>query len=197
MFGGTKSPRPVDMLTGKKHPEAYIYTVDPGWYQVLLVNNNKKGRKTVTVPISGDMASTGSLGLDPKSAYHAFDFWSQSYVGRISGNGRLSMDLRGGEVAMVSLRRVQKHPQVLSTNRHIMQGMMECHGVKWDARRKVLSGSVDVVGGEDFVLTIGCNGLSVKGCEGAEVRPRRGRKGIVDLIFSAGTNKRLRFKLRF
>ncbi|RMD81664.1 MAG: hypothetical protein D6820_04810, partial [Lentisphaerae bacterium] len=39
MFGGTQSPRPVDMLTGKRHPEVYLYTVADGWWQVVLVNN--------------------------------------------------------------------------------------------------------------------------------------------------------------
>lgn len=195
MFGGTRSPRPVDMLTGKKHPEVYAYEVQDGWHQVLLVNNNKSGRKTISVPLAGDRVSTGALGLDRKATWHAFDFWRQAYLGRLDGAGVLSVSLRGGEVAMISLRRVGKAPQVVSTNRHIMQGMMECHGIKWDSDRKALRGAVDVVGGEPFVLSVACNGKKPRHCKGAEIRKRPDEDGIMDLVFTSDTNKRMRFEL--
>ena len=72
---------------------------------------------------------------------------------------------------------------------------MECHGIKWDARKKVLSGSVDVVGGEELGLTIACNGWRPKACNGAVIRKRAHR--LVDLIFVSEKNKRMRFRLSF
>ena len=197
MFGGTKSPRPVDMLMSGKHPEVYAYDVTDDWHQVLLVNNNRRGRKVVSAPLSGDQTETGSLGLAMDASYHAFDFWSQSYLGQLKGDGTLSAELRAGEVALVSVRRVQDHPQPVSTNRHIMQGMMECHDVTWNARKKTLTGEVDVVGGEDFVLTIACNGMTPKGCDGATIRKRKGKKGLVDVVFSSDENRRQKFTLKF
>lgn len=197
VLGGTKSPRPVDMLTGGAHPEVYVYDVSPAWSQVLLVNNNKRGKKNISAPLSGDQAETGSLGLEPHETYHAFEFWQQRYLGQIKGNKALSLELRAGEVAMVSVRKVEDHPQPISTNRHIMQGMMECHGVRWSAKQKVLSGSVDVVGGEEFILTIACNGAQPTTCEGATVRRRTGNTGIVDLAFSTRKSCKSRFALHF
>lgn len=195
MLGGTKSPRPVDLLTGGQHPSVYVYNVTDGWQQVLLINNNKSGRKTVSAPLSGDQAETGSLGLDRQSSYHAFDFWSQKYIGILKGAASLSRALRGGEVAMVSVRKVETHPQAVSTNRHILQGMMECHDVRWSEKTKELRGRVDVIGGEEFILTIACNGWSVAACSGAELRKRD--RGLVDLAFTSEQNRTTAFSLRF
>ena len=197
MLDGTVSPRPVDMLLAKDHPEVYVYAVTDTWSQVLLVNNNKRGSKVISAPISGDQAATGSLGLDADSAYHVFDFWSQSYVGRFKGTESVSMKLRAGEVAMLSVHQVMNHPQMVSTNRHIMQGMMECHHLEWDARKKTLSGTVDVIGGEDFILTVACNGSTPKKCHGAAIRERSGENGLIDLIFSHPTNTSQSFDLEF
>jgi hypothetical protein len=196
MLGGTQSPRPVDMLTGGAHPSFYVYNVADSWAQVMLINN-MKGTRLLAAPLSGDQAETGSLGLDPLSRYHAFEFWSQRYLGVLKGTDRLSLKLRGGEAAMVSLRKVEAHPQVVSTNRHIMQGMMECHGISWSAKRRALTGRVDVVGGEDFVLTVACNGLAPERCEGAVLRKRKEARGLVDLVFTADVNTEKRFVLTF
>lgn len=195
MLGGEKSPRPADMLTGGPHPSVYVYSVTDDWHQVLLINNNKSGRKTISAPISGSQAETGSLGLDRKASYHAFDFWSNKYLGIIRGSGNLAIELRGGESAMVSVRKVEKHPQVVSTNRHIMQGMMECHGVKWNDKSRTLTGRVDVVGGEEFVLTVACNSWKPLGCRGAEIRRREEDPGLVDLVFRKEVNTEARFTL--
>lgn len=195
MLGGEKSPRPVDLLTGGAHPAVYLYSVTEDWHQVLLVNNSKSGRKTISAPLSGNHVETGSLGLDRDARYHAFDFWSQTYLGILKGSATLSVELRGGEVAMVSVRKVEAHPQVLSTNRHIMQGMMECHDIRWSGKANVLSGKVDVVGGEEFVLVLAGNGRKVTGCEGAEVRSRDG--GLIELVFNAAVNKALPFRVTF
>ncbi|MDT8390823.1 MAG: hypothetical protein RRC34_09990 [Lentisphaeria bacterium] len=197
MLGGTTSPRPVDMLLDKAHPEVYVYTVTNDWCQVLLVNNNKRGSKVISAPISGDQAATGSLGLDAGASYHVFDFWNQAYVGLFKGTGSVSMKLRAGEVAMLSVRQVMDHPQAVSTNRHIMQGMMECHDITWNPQEKALTGAVDVIGGEEFILTIAGNGLTPKHCDNAVIQKRVGEKGLIDLMFSNPENTSQSFELRF
>ncbi len=195
ILGGTQSPRPVDMLTGSEHPSVYAYRVTDDWLQVMLINNGGRAR-VVAAPLSGDQAETGSLGLEHDARYYAFDFWSQSYLGLLDGKAGLSLQLRGGEAAMVSVRKKQDHPQVISTNRHMMQGMMECHGVKWNTRTKTLSGRVDVVGGEDFVLTVACNGFVPKTCQGATVVARDDDASLVDLVFHRAGNTTVRFALQ-
>lgn len=197
MLTGTTSPRPVDMLLDKPHPEVYVYAVAGGWHQVLLINNNKRGSKRIHAPLSGDQPTTGSLGLDPEQSYHAFEFWTQAYLGKLDGTHTLSMDLRSGEVAMIAVRRAEPHPQILSTNRHMMQGMIECHNITWNARGRSLTGAVDVIGEEPFILTIACNGYTPAKCKGAELRRRTGTQAWVELVFESAVNKRKAFNLSF
>lgn len=74
-------------------PEVYVYDLTPEWVQVILINNDKKKEKTISAPLSGDQAETGSLGLDNNKSYYAFDFWNQKFIGRLMGNGKLISDI--------------------------------------------------------------------------------------------------------
>src|SRR6185295_1046312 len=47
-----------------------------------------------------------------------------------------------------------EHPQLLSTSRHITQGIVDVLEEKWDARKKTLSGRSKVVGGDAYQLRI-------------------------------------------
>ena len=58
-----------------------------------------------------------------------------------------------------------------------------------------LTGKVDAVAGEAFVLTIACNGRTPVSCDGATLRKRE--RGLIDLVFSSDKNARLAFRLRF
>ena len=92
----------------------------------------------------------------------------------ISGTTGFSAGCRGkavfrhslapGEARMISVHAVEKRPQWLSTNRHIMQGYVDL--VKkpvWDPDRKTLSATSRVVGGEAYRVTIALNGYEVEG----------------------------------
>jgi len=72
---------------------------------------------------------------------------------------------------------------------------MECHDVVWDAGTKTLTGKVDVIGGEDLVLTLACNGMTPKACRGAAIRKRKGEKGLIDLVVVSDRNQRKGFSL--
>ena len=59
---------------------------------------------------------------------------------------------------MYSIRKVQSHPQVLSTNRHVLQGVLDMSDVLWDNATKTLSAVSAVVGGEPYRIIIAANG---------------------------------------
>jgi hypothetical protein len=59
---------------------------------------------------------------------------------------------------MISVRKVQDNPQVISTNRHILQGWMELKDVTWNAKSRNLTGTASVIGGEPFVIVVANNG---------------------------------------
>jgi hypothetical protein len=155
---GTRSFRPVDMLLdGRVDPSVYVYQVDGDWSQLILCNNHDK-EFTVTTPISGDQADTGSLGHAADGSYYLYDFWNDGFVGEFKGGESISRTLKPHQALTYSLHRKQQRPQFLSTNRHILQGVMDLDEVVWDGNTSSYAGVANVVGGEEFVITLANNG---------------------------------------
>jgi len=154
---GTQSFRPVDMLVeGREDPSVYVYQINPDWSQVILCNNHDR-QHFVTAPISGDQADTGSLGHDRDASYYLYDFWNDEFLGEWQGDGSIERPLKPHQALTYSLHRKQDHPQFLSTNRHIMQGLLDLDEVMWDPNTLTYSGTARVVGGEPFVITLANN----------------------------------------
>jgi len=150
-----RSARPVDAFTHTGWPRVYDFAVTPDWHQVTLFNNTLPTREeTITVPLTGDTAD-GALGLDPGQEYYVYDFWNDCFVGKLKGAEMLKQTLRPGEARMLTIRKVEKNPQVISTNRHLMQGHLDLDDVKWDGRR--LTGRARVAAGEPFRIVIALN----------------------------------------
>ena len=113
-----KSARPIDVFVHEGHPRVYDFAVTPDWHQVTLYNNTLPTREEIiAVPLAGD-AADGALGLDRDAEYHVYDFWNDAFAGTVKGAGTLTQTLRPGEARMLSIRKVRKHPQVLSSTRH-------------------------------------------------------------------------------
>jgi hypothetical protein len=112
---------------------------------------------TIGVNLAGNTAF-GALGLDANRQYYVYDFWNNNFVGKIDGNKRLEQTLRPGEARMMSVHEVESNPQVISTDRHLMQGYADLLGVKWDPQTKILNGVCNVVGGEPYRAIIATNG---------------------------------------
>lgn len=150
-----RSARPLDAFVHDGWPRVYDFAVTPDWHQVTLFNNTLPTREeTIAVPLAGDTAD-GALGLDPEAEYYVYDFWNDAFVGTVKGSGTLKQTLRPGEARMLSVRKVLKNPQVLSCNRHIMQGYGELLDVKWE--NNSLRGKAKVVGGEPMKIVIALN----------------------------------------
>ena len=153
-----RTARPVDLLlpSAAACPRVYQFQVTPDWCQVTLFNPDMAAPATVSAPLSGDAAQTGALGLDPNAEYHAYDFWNNRLAGRFKGTDTLSQALAPGEARMLSLRKVTPHPQVISSDRHLMQGMLELSDVRWETG--ALSGKAKLVSGEPLRIVIANNG---------------------------------------
>ena len=150
--------RPLDAFTGVKDPQVYDLELAPDWHQVALFNSGKTSA-TIAVPLTGDRVATGALGLDPSASWYVYDFWSDQLVGRLGADARIERRLDPLHCAMLSVRRVQPHPQVLSTDRHVLQGWVELSDVAWDANTRTLSGSAKLIGKEPMHIVIAGNGL--------------------------------------
>ena len=156
LLKGTRSFRPTDMLaSAPADPSIYLYANDTNAAQLVLTNNHNEPR-TISALLSGDPSDTGSLGLDPTATYYLHDFWNDEFLGEISGNGTISRPLKPHQSLVYALRRKLDHPQILSTNRHIMQGLLD--PVTWNPATLTLSGSTRVVAHEPVVLLLTGNG---------------------------------------
>jgi hypothetical protein len=149
--------RPLDAFTGVTDPQVYDLELTPDWHQVALFNTSNKAG-SVAVALSGDRVSAGAIGLDPATSYYVYDFWSDTLVGKFPGTARIEQRLGPSHCAMLSIRKVQSNPQVLSTDRHVLQGWVDLADVKWDAATKTLSGVAKVIGGEPFRIVLAGNG---------------------------------------
>lgn len=92
------------------------------------------------------------LDLDPKMEYVAFDYWANKFIPSVKGS--LQITLPRESCAVLAVRPVANHPQVISTSRHVTQGMVDVSEEKWDDATKTLSGRSKVVAGEAYELRI-------------------------------------------
>ena len=193
-----KAPRPVDMLL-RKEPTTYVYDVTDQWSQVMLINPDTQNPQEISAPFSGDQANTGSLGLKPGKRYHVFDFWNQQLVGTFKGTDHLSQQLQPMQALIYAVREVRNHPQVLSTDRHFMQGLLELSGIEWDADQSTLSGSVKAIANMPLTITIAANTRSFKKAHSdtGTVKAESTKDGLVRLILTPEENTTVSFEVLF
>jgi hypothetical protein len=83
---------------------------------------------------------------------------------------------------MLSIRKAQPNPQVLSTSRHVLQGWVDLADVKWDNKSKSLSGVAKVIGGEPFKIVVAGNGHTVVKASAAEAQARLEKHAVEGLF---------------
>jgi hypothetical protein len=156
----TLTARPVDMLL-RKYPSIYSFRIDDDWQQIVFYNQNDSNPDTISAGLS-DKAIHGGLELSAKKSYYVYDFWNNRFIGKLQGKDRLVQELRPGEARMMSVRAVKDHPQILSTDRHLLQGYVELSDIEWDAVAKTLKGKAQLVENEPMTIIIASNGLKYK-----------------------------------
>jgi hypothetical protein len=159
--------RPLDAFTGVADPQVYDLELTPDWHQIALLNTSGKAAE-ISVPLAGDRVEQGAVGLRETEQYYAYDFWNDRLLGVYSGRDRITSRLEPLHCQMISVRKVESYPQVLSTSRHVLQGWVDLTGVRWDAGTKTLSGVAKVVGGEAFRIALANNGHAPRGVTGGE-----------------------------
>jgi hypothetical protein len=183
-----QSARPLDAFVADGPPRVYDFPISADWHQLTLLNTDGQREATVSVPLSGEPAA-GAIGLDPQAEYYVYDFWNDAFRGKLSGRETLVQTLRPGEARMLSIHRVEANPQLLSTNRHLMQGYVDLVGIpQWNAEKRTLSGTAKVIGGQPYQLIVAGNGAEPKSAAAAgataKIEPLGGAKGLfrVDIV---------------
>jgi hypothetical protein len=101
---------------------------------------------------------------------------------------------------MLSIRKVQPNPQVLSTNRHLLQGWVDLANVKWEGREQILSGVARVIGGEPFKIVVAVNGSTPKKIMASGGRAKLSKHpsdGLVQIILERADNGEVSWQLSF
>jgi len=94
----------------------------------------------------------GKLGLKESKTYVCFDYWENKFLDSIQGT--LRQTLPGGTCRILAARPQADHPQLLSTSRHITQGLTDVRKEQWDGASSTLRGQSLVVGNDPYELRI-------------------------------------------
>ena len=136
--------RPVDFF---EHDRPNIWTVSDGAANarrdVVGIFNWADESANFATPLA-------SLSLDADRDYVGFDFWANALVGPFKG--RVQSTLAPHQCHVLALRPLRDVPQLISTNRHITQGMVDVSDEKWDARAQSLSGRSRIVKNDPYEL---------------------------------------------
>jgi len=135
-------PRPFD---ADKRASASLYLLDV---------NRPFAHWSVLARTSTDVPRIrfADLGLAPDQRYLVFEFWTRRYLGTFrDGFAPGVIDPRYA-VQDFCIRALLPHPQLVATNRHVSCGGVDLVDVAW--RSDTLSGTSDVVAGDDYVLSV-------------------------------------------
>jgi hypothetical protein len=152
---------------------------------VGLFNWDDKNPATIEVGLDRlDLPGNG------KQTYVGFDYWQNQFTAPITGT--LKVELPPASCRVLSLRPAADHPQVVSTSRHITQGIIDLSEEKWDAATKTLSGTSQLVGEDPYQLRIVAPANAK--VTSAQVAPDDRAAGVSINIDDAGNNARITAK---
>jgi hypothetical protein len=122
--------RPVDFF---EHPTASIWLLsdkepNPD-RQIVAFYNIVPYKKTISDTFV-------RIGLDPAKEYIGFDFWENKLAGPFKN--RMEESLNPGQCRILAVLPMPDHPRLLSTSRHITQGMVDCLEETWDSSKREL-----------------------------------------------------------
>jgi hypothetical protein len=135
--------RPVDLLESNQ-PRIWLAR-DERLAVIGLFNWNPSDREEIVYDL-------GKLGLDASATYACFDYWENRFADPIQGT--LEQTLPGGTSRVLAVRPQVDHPQLLSTSRHITQGLIDVEQEAWDGAASTLRGRSQVVGNDPYELRI-------------------------------------------
>jgi hypothetical protein len=89
----------------------------------------------------------------PKAArYVGFDFWVNRFIPPFTET--ISGFLAPGSCRIISIRPEMDYPQVVSTSRHITQGVIDLTKEKWNASTLVLSGTSQMIANDMYEIRV-------------------------------------------
>jgi hypothetical protein len=143
----TLTPRPVDLFD-ERTPRMWLLEDtrrDRPFYVVGLFNWDDEDTSDIE-------ATFEKIGLPKAERYLTFDYWENEF-GTLEGD-KLVEDVEPASCKILAIRPAAEHPQLISTSRHITQGVVDVADESWDGATKTLSGVSHVVAGDPYELRI-------------------------------------------
>ena len=188
--------RPVDLFESNM---ARIWQLTSGSgaqrRDIIALFNWGGEEAAITVPLA-------KLGLPgaAKDAYVGFDYWGGKFIGPFSGV--LEVKVPPNSCRVLAVRSAADRPQVISTSRHISQGVADLSNEKWAAATKTLSGTSKVVAGDPYEIRI----VAPKGMKAIAAKVSAAAKATIKItdagpnvraVISSAENRSVRWSVKF
>jgi hypothetical protein len=150
-------------------------------------------------------------GLAPNKRYHAFDFWSGAP--RPDFETEFAFAVPGQSCRVISVRAAESHPVLVSTSRHVTQGIIDVSDERWSGAGDVLQASSRIVANDPYELRVAglhdgnknwnLASASVSAADrraGVEIEPvaqRAGEEGWLRVTVRSSTSRTVHWALRF
>ncbi len=138
--------RPVDLF---EKPLAQVWHLSAG---------SESQRRDILGLFIWDQKSGDSLEVEMErlglvaGQHVGFDYWEDTFVGPFGRE--LKVEVGPSSCRVIAVRRIGKRPVLVSTSRHVTQGIVDVVEEEWDRRKQELRGSSAVVGGDPYELRI-------------------------------------------
>lgn len=139
-------PRPVDLFENPI-PRVWLLTDTHSGVRRDIVGLYNWDNENRTIEYTMDR-----IGLDGGAKYQVFDFWANRLLPPIMGTLRTALPPQSCKI--LALRASGSHPQLLSTSRHVTQGIADVIEEKWDKEKKTLEGRSRLVAGDPYELRV-------------------------------------------
>ena len=140
MLSHTGTVRPVDYFDNFL---PYIWHLESGTRHVIGLFNWESKPQTLG-------ATLAKTGLDPAKTYYAFDFWKNTLLPDIKDS--YAYELPPVSCQVIAVHAAEDHPVLLSTSRHVTQGIVDVKDEKWNGN--TLSGTSAVIANDSYELRI-------------------------------------------
>lgn len=192
-------PRPVDLF---ENPIPRIW---------LLSDTRRPVRRDVIALYNWENKelaldySMERIGLDPSKRYQAFDYWAKKAVPAIQGRLRIAVPPQSCRI--LAVRPESDHPQLLSTSRHVTQGIVDVTAENW--KKHTLSGTSRLVANDGYELRVACPAGKgpwlVKSAEvssedkaaGVSISSATEDPGLIRVTLRAPVSREVHWSLRF
>ena len=141
------TPRPVDLFENDPARVWLLSDTRGSVRRDVVALYNWDQKKAVTIA-----CATDRIGLPAAKEFVAFDFWANKFVPPFRDT--LVSELPPASCRVLAVRPTLDHPQLLSTSRHVTQGIVDVMDEKWDAASRTLSGVSRVVANDPYELRI-------------------------------------------